>query len=124
MIFINDVNKNGKVSREMMEGFVKVLSPVAPHIAEEMWTDLTGKTGITYETWPAYDPAKTVAASVTIAVQVNGKMRGKFDIAKDADRETLQAKALELNTVAKQVEGRTIRKVIVVPNKIVNIIAG
>ena len=124
MIFINDVNKNGRVSREMMEGFVKVLSPVAPHITEEMWTDLTGKTGITYETWPSYDPAKTVAASVTIAVQVNGKMRGKFDIAKDTDRQTLQEKALELNTVARQVEGKTIRKVIVVPNKIVNIIAG
>ncbi|MDD6221412.1 MAG: leucine--tRNA ligase [Lachnospiraceae bacterium] len=124
MIFVNDVNKNGKVSRDMMEGFVKVLNPVAPHITEEMWTILTGKTEIAYEKWPTYDPAKTVAASVTIAVQVNGKMRGKFETAKDSDKETLQAKALELGNVAKQVEGKTIRKVIVVPNKIVNIIVG
>ena len=123
MIFINDVYKLGKVSRPMMEGFIKLLAPVAPHIGEEMWQQVSGRTGISYEPWPTYDEAKTLLEKVTIAVQVNGKMRGKFEIAKDADAQTVKAEAQKLETVQRQLAGRTIRKIIVVPNKIVNIIA-
>lgn len=123
MIFINDVYKLGKVSRPMMEGFIKLLAPVAPHIGEEMWQQVSGRTGISYEPWPTYDEAKTLLEKVTIAVQVNGKMRGKFEIAKDADAQTVKTEAQKLETVQRQLAGRTIRKIIVVPNKIVNIIA-
>jgi leucyl-tRNA synthetase len=123
MIFINDVYKLGKVSRPMMEGFIKLLAPVAPHIGEEMWQQVSGRTGISYEPWPTYDQTKIVLEKVTIAVQVNGKMRGKFEIAKDADAETVKAEAQKIETVQRQLEGKTIRKIIVVPNKIVNIVA-
>ncbi len=123
MIFINDCYKLGKVNRDMMTGFVKMLSCFAPHLGEELYSVLTdGKEGsVAYAAWPVYDEAKIVLQKVTIIVQVNGKMRGKFEAEKDADKETVEKTALE--SAASYLEGKTVRKVIVVPNKIVNIVA-
>ena len=124
MIFINDCYKEKKVNRGMMEHFVQILSCFAPHIGEELYSHLTGKEGtIAYAPWPSYDEAKTKLARVTIAVQVNGKMRGRFECVKDADAEDVKAQALALDSVKGQIEGKEIRKIIVVPNKIVNIVA-
>lgn len=123
MIFINDVYKAKRVSRAMMEGFVKLLAPIAPHLGEEMWQRLTGRTGISFEAWPTFDAAKLVLDEVTIAVQVNGKMRGRFSIAKGSDRQTIQEEAMKLEAVRRHLDGKTIQKVIVVPDKIINLIA-
>nr|MCR5230353.1 class I tRNA ligase family protein [Solobacterium sp.] len=123
MIFINDCYKLGKVSREMMTGFVKMLSCFAPHLGEELYYNLTGGTegSVAYAEWPAWDESKIVLQKVTIIIQVNGKMRGRFEADKDADREVVEKKAME--AAAPYLEGKTVRKVIVVPNKIVNIVA-
>ncbi len=121
MIFINDCYKSEKINKDMLIGFVRLLSPIAPHICEEMHQALTGEETLAYAQWPSYDPKKLVLSEVEIVVQVNGKLRAKFQYAKDADNAELEAKAKE--AVAAQLEGKTIRKVIVVKNKLVNIVA-
>ena len=84
---------------------------------------VTGKTGISYEPWPSFDESKTQMNEVTMAVQVNGKMRGTFTASADASDEELTEAAKQVESVQRQIEGKTIRKVIVVKHKIVNIIA-
>lgn len=123
MIFVNDVYKAGHISKEMLIGFIKVLSPFAPHLCEELHQQLTGSETIAYAEWPAYDPAKIERQEVEIAVQVNGKIRGKFIAAKDTEKETLEKLALQVDTVQPFIKDKTIRKVIVIVNKIVNIVA-
>ncbi len=123
MIFINDCYKLGKVNRNMITSFVQMLSCFAPHLGEELYAYLTGTEGtVAYVAWPTYDESALVQKDATIAVQVNGKMRGKFDISADADKQTVQDAAMELPAVKAQIEGKTIAKVIVVPGKIVNIV--
>ena len=121
MIFINDCYKQDKINKDMLIGFVRLLSPIAPHICEEMHQALTGEETLAYAAWPTFDPAKLVLSEVEIVVQVNGKLRAKFSAAKDAENDVLEAQAKE--AVAAQLEGKTIRKVIVVKNKLVNIVA-
>lgn len=121
MIFINDCYKQEKINKDMLIGFVRLLSPIAPHICEEMHQALTGEETLAYAAWPTYDLAKLVLSEVEIVVQVNGKLRAKFQAAKDAENDVLEAQAKE--AVAAQLEGKTIRKVIVVKNKLVNIVA-
>ena len=123
MIFINDCYKTDKVNRGMIIGFIKALSPIAPHVCEEIYHHYTGEDTLAYAPWPAYDPSKLVLDTVTVVVQVNGKVRGRFDIAKDSDKEALEKAAFALESVKPHTEGKTIRKVIVIPNKIVNIVA-
>ncbi|MDD6258459.1 MAG: leucine--tRNA ligase, partial [Erysipelotrichaceae bacterium] len=122
-IFINDVYKLGKVNKTMYLNFIRLLYPVAPHICEEINQKITGEEDMSYDAWPVCDETKLVVSTVTIAVQVNGKMRGTFKADKGADREFLQAEAMKLETVKRQIEGKEIKKVIVVPGKIVNIVA-
>ncbi|WP_105303867.1 leucine--tRNA ligase [Anaerolactibacter massiliensis] len=125
MIFVNEVYKNGKLNRTMAENFVKMLSCFAPHLGEELYSDLTGKEGsIAYEPWPAYDESKLVMQKAVIVVQINGKVRAKFETAQDAPKEELISQAEKLPEVQKYLEGKTIRKVIAIPNKIVNIVVG
>lgn len=124
MIFINDCYKLGKVNRTMAVNFVKIFSCFAPHLGEELYGILTGKdTSLAYEEWPTYDEAALEQTKVTIAVQVNGKMRGKFEADKTADKKTLEETALNLDSVKSQIADKEIKKVIVVPGKIVNIVA-
>lgn len=122
MIFINDVYKNGKIAKEMMIGFLRLLYPVAPHICEELNEMLTQEDDMSYDAWPKYDESKLTVNQVTIAVQVNGKVRGKFEVEKDADNATVEEKAMALEAVKKYTSEGQIRKVIVIPNKIVNIV--
>ncbi|MFJ2044714.1 leucine--tRNA ligase [Paenibacillus taichungensis] len=124
MIFINDAYKADTLPREAMENFVQLLSPLAPHMAEELWSRLGHEGGISYVAWPEYDESMTVDAEVEIVVQVNGKIVTRATIAKDLDAQGMQDFTMELAPVKQALEGKTIRKVIAVPGKLVNIVAG
>jgi leucyl-tRNA synthetase len=124
MIFINDAYKADTLPREAMENFVQLLSPLAPHMAEELWSRLGHEGGISYVAWPEYDESMTVDAEVEIVVQVNGKIVTRATIAKDLDSQAMQDYTMELASVKQALEGKTIRKVIAVPGKLVNIVAG
>ncbi len=101
-----------------------VLSPIAPHICEELW-QATGHTGLLIDQpWPAHDPAALVTDEVEIVVQVNGKLRGKLSVARDATKDDVEKAALAEANVVKHIEGKTVRKVIVVPGKLVNVVVG
>ncbi|EFC05166.1 leucine--tRNA ligase [Bulleidia extructa W1219] len=120
MIFINECYKADHVYQLYLENFVKMFACFAPHLGEELWTILTGKQGISFEKWPSYDESKMVEDTVTIVVQVNGKLRSKFEMAKDSDQQVLKDKAIE--SVPNYTNGKQIMKVIVVANKLVNIV--
>ncbi|MGW8957028.1 leucine--tRNA ligase [Paenibacillus sp. NPDC055715] len=124
MIFTNDAYKADRLPRTAMENFVQMLSPLAPHLAEELWQLLGHSESITYAAWPAYDEAWTVDAEVEIVVQVNGKIVQRATIAKDLDAKAMEAFALSLDNVQQALAGKTVRKVIAVPGKLVNIVAG
>ncbi|MEK5142368.1 leucine--tRNA ligase [Paenibacillus sp. FSL M7-0134] len=124
MIFTNDAYKADLLPRAAMENFVQMLSPLAPHLAEELWQLLGHNDSITYAAWPAYDEAWTVDAEVEIVVQVNGKIVQRATIAKDLDGKAMEAFAVSLDNVQQALAGKTIRKVIAVPGKLVNIVAG
>ncbi|MDA3797200.1 leucine--tRNA ligase [Lactobacillus delbrueckii] len=123
MVFMNACQKVDKIPREYAEGFVKLMAPVAPHMMEEIWHVFGHDESVQFATWPTYDASKLVESTVEMAVTVNGKKRGNFQIAKDASREEAQAAATALPHVKEFLEGKEIKKVIVVPNKIVNIVA-
>jgi leucyl-tRNA synthetase len=123
MVFINEAYKSTVLPKHYMEGFVKMLAPVAPHVAEELWEKLGHSGTISYETWPAYDEAKLVDDEVEIVIQVNGKVKTKLLVPTDASKEALEGIAMDDDRVKEQIEGKTIRKVITVPGKLVNIVA-
>lgn len=124
MIFINECYKTKTIYRPYAIGFLKMFACFAPHLGEELWaTIFDQKDSITYEPWPTYDEAMLVDKTVTIVVQVNGKVRGKFEAAADAEEAKIQEQALQLENVQHQLEGKTVRKVIVVKGKVVNIVA-
>ena len=122
MIFVNAATKEDILPKEYAEGFVKLLSPVAPHIAEELWNRLGHNDTITYEAWPTYDEAKLVEDTVEIPVQVNGKVRATIQIAVDASEEEVKNIVHENANVQTQLEGKTVVKEIYVKNKIYNIV--
>ncbi|MDM5299158.1 leucine--tRNA ligase [Bacillus pumilus] len=123
MVFINDAYKADTMPKEYVEGFVKLLSPIAPHIAEELWSKLGHEGTISYEAWPQYDESKLVDDEVEIVVQLNGKVKAKLTVPADATKEQLEELAKNDARVKEQLEGKTIRKVIAVPGKLVNIVA-
>ncbi|MCR5020254.1 leucine--tRNA ligase [Ruminococcus sp.] len=122
MIFVNAVYKNGSCPKEYAEGLIKMLSCIAPHIGEEIWSILGHDDTIAYEKWPVYDEAQLIEDTVEIVVQVNGKIKTKLNIAKDEDKESVLAKAKADENVAKLIDGKNVVKEIVVPNKLVNIV--
>lgn len=124
MIFVNDVYKVGKIGKAQARGFLKLLNPICPHITEEInETILKHNEQLIYSEWPNYSEEKLVVDEVDIVVTVNGKVRGKFTTQTDTIKNDLQEMALALDNVKKHIDGKTIRKVIVVPNKLVNIVA-
>ena len=122
MIFINAVYKESIFPKEYAEGFIKLLNPIAPFITEEIWEMLGHHETIANESWPTYDDAKTIEDELEIGVQVNGKLRSTIHIKKDEEREKVEELALEEENVKKHLDGKEIVKVIVVPNRIVNIV--
>ncbi|MCD7133173.1 leucine--tRNA ligase [Limosilactobacillus balticus] len=123
MVFVNEAYKVDDLPVEYMKGFVKMIAPIMPHMAEELWSQFGESETITYQPWPTYDPKALVEDEVAMIVQVNGKVRAKIKMAKDTDRDETQQLALANEHVKKFTDGKDIKKVIVVPNKIVNIVA-
>ena len=109
--------------REAAEAFARVSAPMVPHLAEECWALLGHKTLVAEEPWPEADQALLTEDTVTIAVQVNGRRRDELTIARDASKEDIEAAALKLENVERAIEGRKIKKVVVVPLRIVNVVA-
>ena len=120
MIFVNAINKAKILPLEYANGFVQLLAPFAPHIAEELWVKLGNEAGISYVAWPTFDESKLVESEVEIVVQINGKLKAKIKIAKDLGRDELEKIGRE--AVAEALEGKNVVKVIAVPNKLVNIV--
>ncbi|MFL2112558.1 leucine--tRNA ligase [Latilactobacillus curvatus] len=123
MVFINDAYKVDTLPREYAEGFVKLLAPIAPHMMEELWAMLGHDDSISYVDWPIFDPAALVANEVEVIFQVNGKLKAKVTVAKDTPKEELEAMAKANEKVAEFIADKTVRKVIAIPNKLVNIVA-
>lgn len=123
MVFVNEGYKVERISKEFMEGFIKLLYPIAPHLGEELWERLGNEDTITYEEWPTYDESKLIEDEVEVVIQVMGKVRSKINVAKDISKEELEEAALANEKIQPWLEGKTVRKVIVVPGKLVNIVA-
>ena len=122
MIFVNAVYKEEYLPKEYAEGFVKVLSPLCPHLGEELWEMLGHDNTIAYEAWPTYDEEKTKESTIEIAVQVNGKVRDTIKVHKDISKEELEEKAFASEIIKKWTEDKEIVKVITIPGRIVNIV--
>ena len=123
MIFINECYKVGKIYYEYACGFVKLISPIVPHLGEELWEMLGHDNTIAYESWPIYDESKIVEDTKEIAVQVNGKVRATINILVDEDEESIKEKALACENVQRHLEGLEIYKILVIKNRIVTIVA-
>ena len=111
-------------SREAVEPLVLMVSPFAPHLAEELWQALGHKDTLAYESWPPFDPGLTKADAIEVPVQVNGKLRSKVTVPADSDEAALKQAALADDKIRGLTEGKALRKVIVVPGKLVNIVVG
>jgi leucyl-tRNA synthetase len=123
MIFVNEAYKTESLPKQAMVHFVQMLSPIAPHIAEELWEKLGFAGSVSYVAWPQYEISFTVDSEVEIVVQVSGKIADRLNIPADLDEAGMQALALESEKVKELIEGKTIRKIIAVKGKLVNIVA-
>ena len=123
MTYVNYLSDKEKIAPELYENLIKLLCPFTPHLCEEMWARMGHETLAITEAWPIFNPALAEDNIVSIAVQLNGKMRGVIEMPKDAARDEVEKAAFALENIQKQTTGKEIRKVIVVPNKIVNIVA-
>lgn len=123
MVFVNEAYKVDALPYEYIEGFVQLLAPIAPHIGEELWAILGNEQDLSYAPWPTYDEAALIEDEVEVVFQINGKVRAKASVARDLSKEELEKTAMDDESIKEQLEGKTIRKVIVVPNKLVNIVA-
>lgn len=122
MIFINELYKAEKISREIINTFVLLLSPYAPHLAEELWQRMGNKNSLAFEKWPVYDELLTKASLITVAFSVNGKVRAKKEIENDLPEKDLEQIALDDESVKKHIFGKEIIKIIIVKNKMVNVV--
>ncbi|PRY82195.1 leucine--tRNA ligase [Alkalibacterium olivapovliticus] len=124
MVFVNAAYKAEGLPLDYVKGFLQMLAPVAPHVSEELWAKITkGENSIAYEKWPTYDEAKLVTDEVEVVFQVNGKLRARAIASKSISKEALEEMALTHEKMQEHLEGKTVRKVIVVPGKLVNVVA-
>jgi leucyl-tRNA synthetase len=124
MIFTNEATQWERRPRAVMEPFVLLLSPFAPHLAEELWERLGHRETLAYEPWPAFDPELLRGDTVTVAVQVNGKLRATLELPRGVDQATAQTAALGDERVKRHLDGGTVRKTIYVPDKLLNLVVG
>lgn len=123
MIFVNEAFKHEGVYRNVWEQFITILSPYAPHIAEEIWQEKLGKsTSIMKAEWPEWNEELIVEDVVTIVIQINGKLRDRIEMKKDSDEESVKKKALSREKIQEYTSGKEIRKIIYVPNRLLNIV--
>ncbi|MGL5960597.1 MAG: leucine--tRNA ligase [Cetobacterium sp.] len=118
----NETSESKKIFREAMVNVVIMLSPFTPHFCDELWEEMGNKGMIFSESWPIHNEELTIADEISIAVQVNGKLRGTLEVERTISKDEVQEKALDIENVKKFIEGKTVVKVIVVPGKIVNIV--
>ncbi len=121
--FVNTATAAGELTREQLLRFAITLSPFAPHMAEELWQKLGNPTSIAREPWPAVDASLLHDDEIELPVQILGKVRSKITVPADADQKTVEDAALKDDKIKTQLQGKTVRKIIIVPGKIVNIIA-
>jgi leucyl-tRNA synthetase len=122
MEYVNHLTRLEVRPRKALEPFLLLLAPFAPHLAEELWSVLGRRQSLAYEPWPSFDPALTKDDAIEVPVQINGKLRSKITVPADADQEALKATALADLKIKPQLEGKQIKKIIVVPGKLVNIV--
>ncbi len=122
MVFVNEVYKAKEVFLPYLQGFVKLLYPIAPHLGEELYQYFKTSETITYEAWPMYEEAKTIKNEIEIGIQINGKLRSTLKAALDEKSEVLEKTALADETIIRFIGDKTVKRVIVVPNRIVNIV--
>jgi leucyl-tRNA synthetase len=116
------VEAQGSAPRAAVEPLLLMLAPIAPHISEELWSRLGHANTLTYEPFPEHDPAWLLDDTVEVPVQVNGKVRARVTVATDADKDALEAAARAEPRVAELLEGKAIRKVVVIPGRLVNFV--
>jgi len=125
MVFVNEATRDpSQLGKSQAERFLLLLSPFAPHIAEELWQTLGHADTLTYEPWPSFDPAMTREAEIELPVQVNGKIRARITVASEAAESDVRETALADESVKRRIAGKTIRKIVVVPGRLVNIVVG
>jgi leucyl-tRNA synthetase len=122
MELTNHLMGHDEPPREAVQNLVVLLSPFAPHIAEELWQKLGHDRSVALTDWPSFDPAKCIDDTIEMGVQVNGKTRGTVIIARDADADAARAAALAVDNVSKYVEGKEVKKFIYVPGRIINFV--
>ena len=122
MTLLNDIRRLGPADRSILETLLVLLAPLAPHICEELWEALGHTTTIVAARWPSFDPALLVEDTVVVAVQVNGKVRGRIEVARDAAEADVLAAALADDAVKSYVDGKPIRRRVVVPGRLVNLV--
>ncbi len=122
MVFVNDVTRQETRPRAILEPFALVLAPFAPHLTEELWQRMGHAESLAYAPWPAYDPALIVDDTVTVAIQVNGKLRATLELPRGTAQDTARAAALADDRVKRYVDGAEVRKLIYVPDKLLNIV--
>ncbi len=122
MIFVNECYRAETIFRPYALDFIKMFSAFAPHMGEEIYQQLTGSETIAYESWPSYDERYLIQDEATVMISVNGKVRGKLVVAMDTSEQELETLARADSSIQKALQGKEIRKVIVVKNKIVNIV--
>ena len=122
MVFVNEANKVDRIPTKYAEGIVLLLSPIAPHIAEEIWQQLGHNETLTYAAWPTFDEAKLEDNEIEMVVQINGKVRAKLKVAKDITKDELEKVALADEKVQEHMAGKALVKLIAIPGKLVNIV--
>ncbi|HRH25733.1 MAG TPA: class I tRNA ligase family protein, partial [Parcubacteria group bacterium] len=122
MVWVNELDKKTSISKEEYETLVSLFAPFAPHVAEELWSILGHKESVHTASWPTYDESKLVKSEIVYAIQINGKVRSEISVSKDQDQIEIEKLALSNEAVSKWLEGKEVKKVIVVPGKVVNIV--
>ena len=122
MIFLNEEMKEETHARAVLEDFLKLLAPFAPHIAEELWQKMGHTETLAYEAWPSYNPEYLVEDTVELPIMIQGKVRGRIVVSKDASREQVEAAALADPQISKWTEGKALKQVVVVPGRVVNLV--
>ena len=122
MTLVNEYNKMSSITKGDYEVLLKLLNPIAPHVTEELWEMLGHETLLVYETYPKYDESKMIKDEIELVISVNGKLRDKLVVENNLSKEKLEALALKSEKIKSHIEGKQVIKVIVVPNKLVNIV--
>ena len=122
MVFTNALEREVAFTKNTYETFLKILAPFAPHVADELWSTLGNKKSIHMEAWPKFDPKKTVASTVTMPIQINGRIRATLVMAVEATEDEVKGEALKLPEIQKWMEGESVVRIVFVPGKIINFI--